>query len=135
MDCYPRRTTNKPPSFRLPVARAIHGTHFTNYRHYLFLLVLFRLPGKRLLEEISAFDFILFLISEAILNALIVSILKRKYVSFERLTEGAPLLLVEHGKYIEENMKKGHVMHADIHQTAREGQGLERIDHIIYAVL
>ncbi|MCV4614799.1 DUF421 domain-containing protein, partial [Escherichia coli] len=39
---------------------------------YLFLLVLFRLSGKRTLSELSTFDFILLLIiSEATQNALL----------------------------------------------------------------
>jgi len=125
---------------------------------YIFLLVLFRLLGKRSLSELSAFDFILFLIiSEAIQNALVdedrsvvmgltviltflmldlgMSILKRKYVFFERLTEGVPLVLVDRGKVIESHMKMARVTYSDILQTARESQGLERLDQVKYAVL
>ncbi|WP_019143279.1 DUF421 domain-containing protein [Noviherbaspirillum massiliense] len=125
---------------------------------YLFLLVLFRLTGKRTLSEISTFDFILLLImSEATQNALIgedysvvtgmaviltlvmldlgLSVLKRKSYVVERITEGVPLVLVDHGKVLEYRMKKTHVSHADILQAARTTQGLERMDQIKYAVL
>jgi len=125
---------------------------------YLFLLVLFRLLGKRSLSELSAFDFILFLIiSEALQNALVdedksvvmgltvvltflmldlgLSYLKRKYTGFEKIAEGVPLLLLDHGKVIEENTMKARVTYGDILQTARESQGLERMEQIKYAVL
>ncbi|HYD93815.1 MAG TPA: YetF domain-containing protein [Noviherbaspirillum sp.] len=125
---------------------------------YLFLLVLFRLLGKRSLSELSAFDFILFLIiSEAIQNALVdddkslvmgltviltfllldlgLSALKARFNAFEKFAEGVPLLLVDHGKVIEQNMKKSRVTYSDILQTARESQGLERMSQVKYAVL
>lgn len=125
---------------------------------YLFLLVLFRLLGKRSLAELSAFDFILFLIiSEAIQNALVdedksivmgltvvltflmldlgLSWLKRKSAGFEKFAEGVPLLLVDHGKVIETNTMRSRITFGDILQTARESQGLERMEQIKYAVL
>jgi uncharacterized membrane protein YcaP (DUF421 family) len=125
---------------------------------YLFLLVLFRLLGKRSLAELSAFDFILFLIiSEALQNALVdqdmsvvmgltvvltflmldlgLSWLKRKSTVFEKFAEGVPLLLVDHGKIIEANTVRSRITLGDILQTARESQGLERMEQIKYAVL
>jgi len=125
---------------------------------YLFLLVLFRLLGKRSLAELSAFDFILFLIiSEAIQNALVdedksvvmgltvvvtflmldlgLSYLKRKFATFEKFAEGVPLLLVDRGKVIEKNTMRARITLGDILQTARESQGLERMEQIKYAVL
>lgn len=125
---------------------------------YAFLLILFRLLGKRSMAELSAFDFILFLIiSEAIQNALVdedksvvmgltviltflmldlgLSLLKARSAKFEKLAEGVPLLLVEKGKTIERNMKKARITYSDVLQTARESQGLERMDQIKYAVL
>lgn len=125
---------------------------------YLVLLVLFRILGKRSLAQLSAFDFVLFLImSEAIQNALVdddssvvvgltviltfllldrgLSALKRRYGGFERLTEGDPLLLVEHGRVLEENTARSRITCADILQTARESQGLESLAQIKYAVM
>lgn len=125
---------------------------------YLFLLVIFRLSGKRTLSELSTFDFILLLIiSEATQNALIeedysltrglvvililvlldltLSILKKRFRSIEKFTEGAPIILVDHGKLIEKNLAMTHVTHDDIMQTARLSQGLERVEQIKYAVL
>lgn len=125
---------------------------------YLFLLLLFRLSGKRTLSELSTFDFILLLIiSEATQNALvdedkslvtgmaviltlvlldlIMSFLKKKFSVFEKIAEGVPLVLVDHGTVLEEHLQKAHVTHSDILQTARLSQGLERMEQIKYAVL
>ena len=125
---------------------------------YLFLTVLFRLLGKRSLAELSALDFILFLIiSESIQNALVdedksvvmgltviltflmldlgLSTLKRKYPAFEKLAEGVPLLLVDQGKVIEENTIRSRITDSDILQIARQTGGIERMSQIKYAVL
>lgn len=125
---------------------------------YFVLLVLFRVLGKRSLSELSSFDFILFLIiSEAIQNALVdddksvvmgltviltflmldlgISILKKKFSALERFAEGVPLILVDHGKVVEKHLTKARITRSDILQTAREDQGLERMNQIKYAVL
>lgn len=125
---------------------------------YLFLLLLFRLTGKRMLSELSTFDFILLLIiSEATQNALVgddkslttgmaviltlvmlevaMSYLKKRLKSVEKTMEGAPVMLVDRGRLIEEHLTKTHVSRDDILQSARQHQGLERMDQIKYAVL
>lgn len=114
--------------------------------------------GKRSLSELSAFDFILFLIvSEAIQNALVdddtsvvmgltviitflmldpgLSILKKKHPAIEKIAEDVPVILVNNGMIIEVHLTKTRVTHSDILQTARECQGLERMSRIKYAVL
>lgn len=125
---------------------------------YLFLLVLFRITGKRTLSEISTFDFILLLIiGEATQNALIgedyslvagmsviltlgmldlgLSMLKRRSKTIEKITEGTPLVLVSQGRMLKEHMAKTHVTEADILQSARLNQGLACMAQIKYAVL
>lgn len=125
---------------------------------YLFLLVLFRMSGKRTLSELSTFDFILLLIiSEATQNALLgedyslvtgltviltlvmldlgLSVLKKRSRVVEKVTEGTPLVIVEHGRLLKERLSKTQVTEDDIMQTARQTQGLERLDQIKYAVL
>jgi uncharacterized membrane protein YcaP (DUF421 family) len=125
---------------------------------YLFLALVFRLLGKRSLAELSALDFILFLIvSESIQNALVdgdesvvmgltviltflmldlgLSYLKRKYPVFEKLAEGVPLLLVDQGKVIQKNTVRSRITDSDILQTARQTGGIERMSQIKYAVL
>lgn len=125
---------------------------------YLFLLMLFRLTGKRMLSELSTFDFILLLIiSEATQNALVgddrslttgmaviltlvmvevaMSYLKKRFKFVETIMEGEPVMLVDRGKVIEAHLAKTHVSRDDILQTARQHQGIERMDQIKYAVL
>ncbi len=125
---------------------------------YLFLLVLFRLVGQRTLSELSTFDFILLLIvSEAAQNALVgddfsmttgfiailtivmldvlLSIVKKRFDTVEKVTEGTPLVLVDHGKPLHDRLEKTHVTETDVLQAARHTQGLERMEQIKYAVL
>lgn len=125
---------------------------------YLFLLIMFRVSGKRTLSSLSTFDFILLLIiSEATQNALLgedhsltrglvviiilvmldltLSILKKRYPKVETVTEGRPTILVDHGKLLGYQLKKTHVTHDDILQSARISQGLERLEQIKYAIL
>ncbi|HEX3053012.1 MAG TPA: YetF domain-containing protein [Aggregatilineaceae bacterium] len=125
---------------------------------YLFLLLLFRLTGKRSLAQITSFDFILLLIiSEAIQQAMLgedssmtnaflivitlvgldvgMSLIKQRAPKIEKWMDGLPLILVEDGQPIQECMEKARVNEQDILSSAREKQGLERMDQIKYAVL
>lgn len=125
---------------------------------YGFLLLVFRAAGKRSVAEITTFDFILLLIiSEAVQEALIdgdssitnaflliitlvgfdilISVLKQRWPRFDRWVDGAPLVVMEDGKLLQERMKKARVDVADILSAARAAHGLERLDQIKYAVL
>lgn len=125
---------------------------------YFFLLLLFRIGGKRSLSQITTFDFVLLLIiSEAVQQALLgedfsvinaflviatffaidigISILKQRSKAVEKVIDGVPLIILEDGRPIQERMDKTRVDEADILAAARELQGLERLDQIKYAVL
>lgn len=125
---------------------------------YLFLLVIFRVMGKRTLSQITTFDFVLLLIigectQQALLgedysmtNALVViialvgidlliSFLKGKSVLFDRAVDGLPLILVEHGKVLKKRMEKVGVEVDDVMEAARIHQGLEHIGQVKFAVL
>lgn len=125
---------------------------------YLFLLVLFRLLGKRTISELTTFDFILLLIiSEATQNALIgddnslvtgmavililvlldlaLSILKSRSRLVDRIVEGVPVVLVDRGKVLPDCLRRTHVTEDDILQAGRELHGLGRLEQIRYAVL
>ena len=109
---------------------------------YVFLLVVFRIAGKRTLKDATVFDFVLLLIiGEATQGALIgadsswtnaalvistlialdigLSLLKRHSRALERTLDDVPLLLVDDGRPI----------------RARTRYGLERLDQVKYAVL
>lgn len=125
---------------------------------YAVLLILFRLAGKRTLAEVTTFDFVLLLIiSEATQQAMVgsdnsmtnslllvgtlvglnilMSELKQRFAVVERVLDGMPLLIVEHGKPLQDRMAKERVDVDDVLDAARESHGLERLDQIKYAVL
>ena len=125
---------------------------------YTFLLVLFRVAGKRSLTDMTTFDFILLLIiSEAIQQALLnddnsmtnafivvttlvglniaLSLVKQRSQTLDKLLEGTPVVLVEHGRLLKERMDRVRVDEEDVMHAARQQQGLERLDQIKYAVL
>jgi len=119
---------------------------------YLFLLILFRIAGRRTLGSITNFDFVLLLIiSEAthdysVTNGFLViltlvgldialSYLKQRFPAMERYLDGLPLILVDQGRPLKELMHRARVDERDILAAAREKHGLERMDQIKYAIL
>jgi uncharacterized membrane protein YcaP (DUF421 family) len=125
---------------------------------YFFLLLIFRLSGKRSIAQITTFDLILLLIiSEATQQALLgqdfsltnaflvivtlvgidigLSLLKQRSPRFEKILEDEPLIIVEEGRPLLDRMKKARVDEEDVLIAARILQGLERMDQIKYAVL
>jgi uncharacterized membrane protein YcaP (DUF421 family) len=125
---------------------------------YLFLLVLFRIAGKRTLSDVTTFDFVLLLIiSEATQQALLgedfsltnaylviltlvgiditLSLCVQRWPWLSKWMEGLPVVIVEHGQPLRERMKRLRVSEDEILTAARERQGLARMDQIQYAVL
>lgn len=125
---------------------------------YGFLLLIFRLTGKRSLAQITTFDAVLLLIiSEAVQQGLIdgdesmsnafllvlallgadilMSVLAVRSNRVDKLLNDAPLLLIEDGTMHQDRMKKVRVTADDILERARELRGIERFDQIKYAVL
>lgn len=125
---------------------------------YFFLLLLFRVSGKRTLSQITTFDLILLLImSEAvqqamtsqdfsITNAILLTstlvaaeaaltVIQRHSKTIDRIVDGTPLVIVEDGKPILHVMKKERIDTSEVMQAARELHGLERMDQIKIAVL
>lgn len=125
---------------------------------YLFLLIIFRIMGRRSMAEITTFDFILVLIigeatqqallgnNYSITNALVVIIVlvgvdllltfaKGKFEIFDKMIEGAPLILVDKGMMLKVRMKKAGIEEDDILEAARMLHGLQEMKQIKYAVL
>jgi uncharacterized membrane protein YcaP (DUF421 family) len=125
---------------------------------YAFLLVLFRLMGKRSMSQVTTFDFLILLVfseatQQAILGedfsithaALVIAtllVLDRgsdylswRFPRFRRATESMPVILVANGQVLEEVLRKEHLSVEDVLTAARESQGLERLDQIKWAVL
>jgi uncharacterized membrane protein YcaP (DUF421 family) len=125
---------------------------------YVFLLVIFRVAGKRTMAQVTVFDFVLLLIiSEATQQAMIgqdfsitnaalvittligaergLTWVQRRFKSVDRLLDGLPLVLVEDGKPFEDRLKQERIDISEILAAARQTQGLARLDQIKYAVL
>lgn len=125
---------------------------------YAILLIAVRLSGRRTLSELTTFDFILLLvISEAVQQGLVgdnksvtsaiitvvtlvlinvaFSFVKTRIPWVEKFIEGVPTVLVENGQTLTDRMKKARVSEDDIMVSARELQGLERMDQIKFAIL
>jgi uncharacterized membrane protein YcaP (DUF421 family) len=125
---------------------------------FVALFVIMRFAGNRQFSELTTFDAVLIIViaevtgnslsgedysltaSIIVITTLValnvgMSILKRKSHRFDKVAEGVPILLVENGRLIKENMDKERIDVGDILAAARQLQGLERIDQIHYAVL
>ena len=125
---------------------------------YLFVLIVFRISGKRSLSQITTFDFILLLmISEATQQAMlgddfsminawvaiatlvalefVFSRAEGRWPSFSRIIGSLPLVIVENGKLLEDRAKREGVTLSEILSEGREKHGLERLDQFKYAIL
>ena len=125
---------------------------------YTFLLVLFRLMGKRSMSQVTTFDFLILLVfSEATQQAILgedfsithaglviatLLVLDRasdylswRFPRFRKVTESVPLVLVENGRVLDDVLRKEHLSVDDIRTAAREAHGLERLDQVKWAVL
>ncbi len=125
---------------------------------YAFLLLVFRITGKRSLAQITTFDAVLLLIiSEAVQQALIdsdesminaailvvtlllldvlMSLITVRSRNADKWLNDAPVLIVEDGKPLKDRMIKERIAEDDVMEQARELRGLERMDQIKYAVL
>lgn len=125
---------------------------------YFLLLVVFRLAGRRTLAQTTNFDLVLLLIisettQQAMVNGdhsitngvlliltlvgltILLSFLKMRFPWLDKIIEGTPVIIVRHGKVIQECLDKMHVDEQDILSAARQLQGLERMDQIKYAIV
>jgi uncharacterized membrane protein YcaP (DUF421 family) len=125
---------------------------------YLFLLLIFRVSGKRSLRSATTFDFVLLLIiAETTQQALVgddasvtaafvlivvlvgtdilLSLVKRWSPRLDRLLEGQPLVILRHGVPLRARMHVERVDEEDILSAAREAHGIDRLDRIERAVL
>jgi uncharacterized membrane protein YcaP (DUF421 family) len=125
---------------------------------YLFLLLIFRISGKRSLRNVTTFDFVLLLIiAETTQQALVgddasitgafilivllvgadilLSLVKRWFPRLDRLLEGQPLVVLRHGVSMQSRMNIERIDDEDILSAAREARGIDRLEDIERAVL
>ena len=125
---------------------------------YFFLLIVFRIAGRRTLSEMTTFDFVLLLIigeatepvllgdDPSIVHAALViitllflniamSLIKERFKFMEKLMDGVPTIIVEHGRLMQERMNTARVSRDDVMEAARRMHGLERLEQIKYAIV
>ncbi len=124
---------------------------------YIFILFLLRIIGRRELSTLAPSDLVLLVVmgdliqngvtqsdqsvtgvflalSTFALLTVAVSVLTYKSRRAQTLVEGAPLILVQDGKPVEENLRSERLNMDDVAEEAR-GQGIERLDEIKWCVL
>ncbi|MBA1245012.1 DUF421 domain-containing protein [Pseudomonas japonica] len=125
---------------------------------YIALIILFKIAGRRSLVDLTTFDFVLLLIigeatQQALLgddfsftNAVLViatliamdvgfSLAKQRFNSLAKLLDDGAMILVENGRPLGKRLAKARLTEADIMETARSNQGVERMEDIRYAIL
>jgi uncharacterized membrane protein YcaP (DUF421 family) len=125
---------------------------------YGFLLLAFRLAGKRTLAQMTSFDLVLVMIigdmtQEALIGSddrirtvvIVVGTFilldaalgwfKSRSTTLDHLIDGLPLVVLERGRPLRERMAREGIDDMDILTAARERHGLTRLDEIEYAVL
>ena len=125
---------------------------------YLALMLVFRIAGRRSLADLTTFDFVLLLIigeatQQALLgddfsfiNAMLViatlialdvglSLAKLNSRRLDRLLDGHATLVVEHGRFLHQRMRRARLTEDDILESARDSQGIERVEQIKFAIV
>jgi uncharacterized membrane protein YcaP (DUF421 family) len=126
---------------------------------YVVLILLFRLAGRRKVEDASVSDLLLLivlgegvqqalrgresqsLVVMAVLIVLLIGLIRMSdFLGMRARREDAhdrrgPIVLVEDGEPLPEQMVCARVTEQDILNEARRAQGLERMEQIKYAVL
>jgi uncharacterized membrane protein YcaP (DUF421 family) len=125
---------------------------------YFVLWAIIRLSGRRTLGEMTAFDFVLFLIiggatqraitgqDYSITNAFILvatfvaieiglSLVERDSPLMRRILTATPTILVENGHMLFHRMRLARVSEDNILEAGRRLHGLERVDQIKFAIL
>lgn len=125
---------------------------------YVFLLLVFRLAGKRTLAQSTPFELVLLLIiAETIQGAIVdsdhsltngflliitlvgmsilMSVVKHHSATAARWLDGLPVRVVRDGKWDREVADKARVDEEEVLQEARRTHGLQRMDEILHATI
>jgi uncharacterized membrane protein YcaP (DUF421 family) len=124
---------------------------------YFFLMIAMRVVGKRELGRLSPFDLVvLLLIPEMLTDALaygddsltngfvgvatllglvfLTSAVAYRFRRAERILEGQPTVLVQHGEFVRDNLARERITPHEVVMSLHES-GLERIDQVKWAIL
>lgn len=125
---------------------------------YGFLMVVFRVAGKRTVAEMTSFDLIVLLVigdatqqgligddfsvttaivavSCLILIDVALGRIKDRWPRVDRVVDGVPLILIAKGEVLRGRMAREGVDLDDVLEAAREQHGLTNLEEVEYAVL
>lgn len=125
---------------------------------YVFLLVIFRISGKRTLAQTSGFELVLLLIisettqqamvdnDHSITNAfllittltgatVLLSWVKFRWKAASRWLDGVPVQIMADGRLLHDRMRRARIDEDDILAAGRVAHGLERLDDIRHAAV
>jgi uncharacterized membrane protein YcaP (DUF421 family) len=125
---------------------------------FFVLWAIIRVSGRRTLGEMTAFDFVLFLIiggstqraitgqDYSLTNALLLvatfvildiglSIVEVRWPAARPILNSMPMILVENGYLLTSRMRRARVTEDNILEAARRLHGLERMQQIKFAIL
>lgn len=125
---------------------------------YVFLLVIFRVSGKRSLAESSSFDLVLLLIisettqqamvghNHSMTNAMLLivtlvgadillSVIKQRFRPVDKWLDSLPLIIAKNGRVLVDRTESERVDAQDILEAGGLQHGLESLSQIKYAVL
>jgi len=125
---------------------------------FFVLWAIIRISGRRTLGEMTAFDFVLFLIiggstqraitgqDYSLTNALLLvatfvaldigmSILEVKWPAVRPILNSMPMIVVENGYLLTERMRRARLTEDNIMEAARRSHGLECMAQIKFAIL
>jgi uncharacterized membrane protein YcaP (DUF421 family) len=125
---------------------------------YFVLWAIIRISGRRTLGEMTAFDFVLFLIiggstqraitgqDYSLTNALVlvstfvsieilVSLVEMKFPLMRRVINATPTILVENGKMLAYRLRRARITEDNVMEAARRLHGIERVEQIKFAIL
>jgi uncharacterized membrane protein YcaP (DUF421 family) len=123
---------------------------------YALVMLVYLTADKRAQGQLNAFDFVMMLVVAAAAGAgmmgnvslvdatlvlitltgcnIVTTSATRRWVRFDRLIDGVPIVLVEHGQVLKDRLKTTRVREEEIMSAARAVQ-VERFDQIKYAIL
>jgi uncharacterized membrane protein YcaP (DUF421 family) len=124
---------------------------------YIFIILMIRLFGKKELAQLSVFDLVfILLISNAVQNAMVLgdnslvggliaagalfllnAIFKSlifRYPKFSKVIQGDVIMLVHHGKILEENLRKARMSADELKEAIRE-HGVKDVSKVDLAYL
>jgi uncharacterized membrane protein YcaP (DUF421 family) len=125
---------------------------------FFALWAIIRISGRRTLGEMTAFDFVLFLViggstqraitgqDYSLTNALLLvvtfvvldvglSIVELKWPAARPILNSMPMVLVENGYLLTWRMRRARITEDNIMEAARRLHGLERVEQIKFAIL